>query len=178
MKRVLYYPLVMIAGVALLLGLLLGVRILLGSAVSPSVGVEVGHPIPDFRLVALDGQIKSKADFEGHPLVLNFWASWCAPCRDEMPLLQRLYETHVDEINVVGINYAEARSRVLDFVQSLGISFPILLDEDGKVNDLYQVPGYPLTLFVNQNGVLIAYHLGQLTPEMLSDYLRVLGVVP
>lgn len=177
MKRVLYYPLILFLGVALLLGLWLGIHLLLG-AVGRSAGVEVGQPIPDFKLVALDGKVKTNADYEGRPLVLNFWASWCPPCREEMPLLQRLYETRAGEIYVVGINYAETRPKVLSFVQNFEISFPILLDEDGKVNDLYQVSGYPLTLFVNQEGILVAYHLGQLTPETLANYLKVLGVAP
>ncbi|MCX8026162.1 MAG: TlpA family protein disulfide reductase, partial [Thermanaerothrix sp.] len=137
-----------------------------------------GYSVPDFRLSLLDGTVKSLVDYRDQPMILNFWASWCEPCRKEMPLLQQVHEGFGDRIFVVGINYAEPSSKVLSFVQALGITFPILLDSRGEVTERYQVAGFPTTFFVNPNRKLVAYHVGELTPTILSTYLRLLEVEP
>lgn len=163
----------------LALGMLLGGVILrLSVSLFASERIEVGYSVPDFKLSSLDGTEKSLTDFRGRPLILNFWASWCEPCREEMPLLQQVYEGSGGRIFVVGINYAESFSQVLSFTYAIGGTFPVLLDSKGEVTERYQVAGFPTTFFVNPDGKLAAYHVGALTPNMLSTYLEVLGVEP
>jgi thiol-disulfide isomerase/thioredoxin len=163
----------------LAIGMLLG-GMILSRPVSlfASDRIEVGYSVPDFKLSSLDGMATSLIDFRGRPLILNFWASWCGPCREEMPLLQQVYEGLGDRIFVVGINYAEPSSHVLSFTHTIGVTFPILLDSKGEVAKRYQIAGFPTTFFLNSEGKLVAYHVGALTPDMLSTYLRVLGVEP
>ena len=140
--------------------------------------IEVGYSVPDFKLSSLDGKATSLIDFRGHPLILNFWASWCDPCREEMPLLQQVYEDLGDRIFVVGINYAESSSQVLSFTHTIEVTFPILLDSKGEVTERYQIAGFLTTFFVSSEGKLVAYHLGELTSDALSSYLQMLGVEP
>lgn len=140
--------------------------------------IKMGYTVPDFKLSSLGDMAKSLPDFRGHPFILNFWASWGEPCCEEMPLLQQVYEDLGDRIFVVGINYAESSSKVLSFVRTTGVTFPILLDPKGEVTERYQVTGFPTTFFVNSEGKLVAYHVGVLTSDMLSTYLEVLGVKP
>lgn len=140
--------------------------------------IEVGYSVPDFKLTSLDGTTTSLIDFRERPLILNFWASWCEPCREEMPSLQQVYEGLEDRIFIVGINYAESSSHVLSFTHAIGVTFPVLLDSKGEVAESYRIVGFPTSFFVNSEGKLAADHVGVLTPDMLSTGLEVLGVKP
>lgn len=124
-------------------------------------GLAVGQRAPDFTLPTLDGQRVSLSDFRGQAVLVNFWATWCGPCRDEMPDFETVYETYRDEgFAVLAVNNAEPREKVAPFVADLGVTFTIALDEAGEVNDrLYgrAIPGYPTSFLVNGDGVIVAY---------------------
>jgi peroxiredoxin len=116
-----------------------------------------GFLAPDFQLLSLEGDELELRDFRGHVVVLNLWASWCPPCRAEMPAIQSLYERYEQEgLIVLGVNMT-AQDRVAaasTFVSEFGLTFPILLDESGLVANLYQMRALPTTFFIDRDGVI------------------------
>lgn len=165
----------------LLLGLALGALILLTSGrfgeqterlLPPTVGAEAA----DFTLPALAGGQKTLSGWQGQAVVINFWATWCPPCREEMPLLEAAAERYGDRLVIVGVNYAEDAALVQEYIASQNITFPILLDQDGLVSDRYFVRSYPMTFFVDAQGVLRAQHMGLLNAEELDRYLTTIGL--
>jgi cytochrome c biogenesis protein CcmG/thiol:disulfide interchange protein DsbE len=134
---------------------------------------QIGFFAPDFELSALDGQTVSLRDLRGRAVILNFWASWCAPCRAEMPALQAVAEDYRDAgLVVLAVNAAfQDRSEdVVAFVGQHDLTFSILLDENGRVNRLYQVRSLPTTFFIGRDGLIQEVVIGG---PMSSASLRV-----
>ena len=191
MKRSTYY---WIGG--LLLGLAVGVVILLGlpdvpvqdqdvtqsgseatQALTPEVGLAVGNLAPDFSLTDLEGSEVSLSEFRGQVVLLNFWATWCAPCRVEMPSFQTYYENYrSQEFVVVGIDFNEPEETVRQFAQELGLSFPLLLDPGGEIQDLFNIRGYPSSVFIRPDGTIGILHIGIMVESQLDTYLTQLGI--
>jgi thiol-disulfide isomerase/thioredoxin len=138
----------------------------------------VGRPSPLFELERLDGGQLALGEFRGRPVVINFWASWCAPCRTEMPDLisARRANTGLLEILAVNLTDQERRTDVTRFVAELGIPFPVLLDVRGKVRELYSLALLPTTVFVDSGGMVRTVHAGPLTPAALELGLR--SIIP
>ncbi|MCC3373473.1 redoxin domain-containing protein [Cohnella sp. REN36] len=112
-----------------------------------------GNAAPEFELLGLDGQVHDLASYKGKPLVLNFWGSFCPPCRDEMPALQAQYDKWKDQgLQLVGINLSEDRVSVGSFIRSYGVKFPILLDKNKKTERKYGLKEYPTTFFITADG--------------------------
>lgn len=143
----------------------------LNSAPAPVAGA----PAPDFTLKSLDGEMVTLSQFQGQPVLINFWASWCLPCRREMPDLVKAYEAHQPEgFVLLGVNltYQDSLPEVQAFVDEFGMTFPVLLDEDGHVTgDLYRLRGLPLSVFVNREGVIARLHIGALTTSQVEEYV-------
>jgi len=115
----------------------------------------IGKPAPNFKLQSLDGQSISLSDFRGKPVLINFWATWCGPCRIEMPYLQQIYEEwHGKGMVVLTINIGESSSQIKEFMQSQGLSLPVLLDKRGSVAQKYNILGIPTTFFLDKDGVI------------------------
>jgi peroxiredoxin len=174
---------VLVGGVLLgaAIGLVVFFGLPAGPAESPQVasGIEIGSPAPEFQLLNTDGEPVSLTSHRGSVVLLNFWATWCAPCRIEMPLLQETYETYQgQELVVLGIDFDEPAEQVAEFGTELGLSFPLLLDPGGEVQSLYRVRGYPTTVVLDRTGKISAYHIGILAESQLSDYLSQAGVAP
>lgn len=151
------------------------------AAVEPSAqdvqfGVEVGQPAPNFTLMSLDGDEVSLADYQGQPVLINFWASWCPPCRLEMPDLVEAYEAHKDEgfiILAIDLTFQDSLPDVETFVEEFGLTFPVLLDEDGAVaNRQYRLLGLPMSVFVNREGIITRLHIGAMTAEQVDDFVN------
>lgn len=137
----------------------------------------VGAPAPDFALTDVDGKEIRLSDFLGNVVVVNFWATWCEPCRLEMPSLQEAYEAlRIAGLQVLAVNFDEPVRDVCAFRDELGLSFPVLLDPGAQVQDLYRVRGYPMTFFIDRHGVVQATHIGILHQSDLVDYLKPLGI--
>jgi len=135
--------------------------------------VELGSYAPDFTLVSLDGESVTLSELRGSTVVLNFWASWCAPCRYEMPLLQATYEAYgADGLVVLAVNMGEERRRVEGFVEDMVATFPVFGDEETRVGSLYRVRGAPTTYFIDRDGVVRQRYVGQLTAGILGSILR------
>ena len=128
-------------------------------------------PAPDFSLVNLDGQEVQLSDFRGHPVIVNFWASWCQPCRAEMATFQEIFVAYKEQGFVfLAVNSQENRANAFDFAQSRALTFPILLDEDGKVSNRYRVLSLPATFFINKDGKIIDVVYGG---PISKAYLRI-----
>ena len=131
-----------------------------------------GEVAPSFSLWGLDGNQHRLADYRGKRVVLNFWATWCGPCRIEMPVLQDAYERLKNsDVVVIGINVAEEDTLARDFADKLKITFPILLDSDKTVTTQYRVVGLPTSFFIDTQGAIRAVHVGALTSADLEQYL-------
>jgi peroxiredoxin len=126
---------------------------------------------PDFTLQATDGTTVRLSDLQGQLVLLNFWASWCAPCKHELPMLEAAQD---DRLAILGIAVREPLVTVTDFAANLGLTLTLLPDQNGKVSEAYTVRGLPTTLFVDHKGVIVARHVGPLDPASLESYLNTL----
>jgi thiol-disulfide isomerase/thioredoxin len=135
--------------------------------------VELGRYAPDFTLTSLNGEAVTLSELRGKTVVLNFWASWCAPCRQEMPLLQATYEAYGgDGLEVLAVNMGEEGNRVEGFAEDMAVAFPVFADEQTSVGTLYRIRGAPTTYFVDRDGIVRQRYVGQLTTGMLGSILR------
>jgi len=119
---------------------------------------------------------RDTTQFRGQPVLINFWASWCPPCRLEMPDLVRVYEAHKAEgFVILGINltFQDALPDIQAFVQEFGMTFPVLLDEKGEVTQrLYRLQGLPLSVFVNRDGDIARIQIGAMTGAQIDEFVR------
>ncbi len=110
-------------------------------------------PLPGFNLTDLEGKTWRPADFAGRAVLLNFWATWCEPCRAEMPALQQLADRHgLEKLLVLAINFKEKPTQALRFVKSTGLTLPVLLDIDGQLAQRWGVKVFPTTLTIDSRG--------------------------
>jgi thiol-disulfide isomerase/thioredoxin len=109
-------------------------------------------------------------------VLVNFWATWCDPCRVEMPDLQRRADRWPDRLSVLGVDFDEPEADVRAFQQDLGLTFPLLLDPGAGVQEKYRIIGYPTTVFVDEGGIVRVRHTGLMSPEQLDEYLASLGL--
>jgi peroxiredoxin len=143
------------------------------AASEAALRVEIGEPVPNFRLDRPEGGTLQLSDYRGQAVVLNFWATWCGPCRAEMPELQAVADEHADSgaLVVIGIDEMESAEAVLAFADELDLSFPMALDSQGELAEVFGLIGLPGTFFIDAEGVLQARVLGQLHGELLTDGL-------
>ncbi len=122
---------------------------------------QVGFAAPDFSLETLDGETVNLSDLRGQAVLVNFWATWCPPCRAEMPAIQQLYEQYQDQgFTVLAVDLQESEAQVTAFAEQMGLTFPILIDPNGQVFSRYQVRALPSTFFVDRNGLIQEIALG------------------
>jgi cytochrome c-type biogenesis protein len=129
-------------------------------------GIEVGQQAPNFAINYDDGTSSTLAELRGQIVLVNFWATWCGPCRVEMPEFERAYNAHADDgFTILAINNGETVDVIDAFRDEMDVTFPMALDEMGDIQDLFAVPGYPTTLLLDRNGVIVARHVGPMTAE-------------
>jgi peroxiredoxin len=125
---------------------------------------------PDFTLKTLDGRTVSLGDYQGQVVLLNTWATWCPPCRAEMPDLEAYYRQHRgDGFVVLAVNSQESPDTVAAFLEEQDFTFPVLLDPDGLVIKDYAVYGLPTSVFIDRDGMLRGVWSGQLSPARLKE---------
>lgn len=125
------------------------------SSQTPPVGPRVGFQAPDFSVATLDGQNLSLSDYRGKVVMLNFWATWCIPCRTEMPSMERLYARYGgSSFEILAISGGEDESAVRPFVDDFKLNFPIALDSPMDIYNAYKVTAIPSTYLVNRDGVI------------------------
>jgi peroxiredoxin len=134
-----------------------------GAPLSSSPSPREGFFAPDFTLDTLQGEQVKLSGLRGKVIVVNFWTTWCPPCRAETPALERSYEAYKDsDVVILGVNLTDQDSlkEVESFVHEFGLTYPILLDRDGAVGLLYQLSGLPTTLFINREGIIRTVVIG------------------
>ena len=138
-------------------------------ASGPRTGaVRVGDPAPPFQTRTLAGAPVALDDFRGRVVVLNFWATWCAPCRIEMPELE-VYQAELGQrIAVLGVDLGEPTTAIEPFVRQYGLTFPILLDESGAIAAMYGVTGLPTSIILDRAGIVRERVVGPLTRDGLA----------
>ena len=141
-----------------------------GSASEPGVAT-VGEQAPDFELTTLDGDTVRLADFRGTPVVLNFWASWCNPCRAEFPLLRETKARADGEFAVVGVDTGDIRSDGRQFARDQRSNWPNGFDVDGSVARSYGVIGLPQTFFIRSDGTIAARVPAELSEDTIREQL-------
>jgi len=143
----------------------------------PAPAPVVGAPAPDFTLTNLSDDSVQLSSLKGQVVFLNFWATWCGPCRVEMPAIEQRYEALQDKgLVVLAVNFYEDRATVAPFVEQFALKFPVLLDTAGTVNELYRVRGYPTTFIIDREGIVSRLHIGTMSETQIDGYLEGLGL--
>jgi len=167
--------------VALAVGLILGGMLSLllvnktpsaGQVTAGQLATPAPQPAlaPDFTLQTLEGRKVKLSDYRGQVVLLNTWATWCPPCRAEMPILEAYYREHKEDgFVVLAVNSQESAGAVATFIQAESFTFPVLLDLEGVVMDEYRVQGLPTSFFIDREGVLREVWSGQLPPARLKE---------
>ncbi len=130
----------------------------------------------DFTLSDLEGNSVSLSDYAGTPVLVNFWATWCPPCRSELPLIQDYQDKFTDNFVVLALSGGEAAQDVRAFINANGYTFMVLLDSDFAISELYGVRGFPTSIFIDADGVIQKVHIGELTEPILVAYLNQMGI--
>ena len=136
-----------------------------------------GALAPDFTLFNLEGEQITLTELRGQPVMINLWATWCAPCRIEMPHIQDRFERYADEgLVVLAVDFDEPAGQVEAFRDELGLTFDLLLDPGAEVQELYRNRSYPSTFFVDESGVIQVQHIGVMTEGQLDEHLAAIGL--
>ena len=148
-----------------------------GAAAAQAGPVLEGMAAPDFTLTSLEGESVSLSDHAGQPVMINFWASWCPPCRDEFPVLAEARERHGDTgFEILGVTHNDLDEQSRKFVSESGAEWPMLPDGDDTVWDRYGPVGLPTSYFVDGDGVVQRVHIGPVTDEQLANHLAAIGL--
>ncbi|WP_347862058.1 redoxin domain-containing protein [Salimicrobium sp. PL1-032A] len=134
---------------------------------------EKGQEAPEFTLQTLGGEEVSLSDYRGTPVIINFWATWCPPCRAEMPDMEEMYQEE-EELEILAVNMTETestRNEVGQFVGEFGLSFLVLLDENSDVSGMYEVGPVPTSVFVDREGHVQSVILGAMNKDLMEQKL-------
>lgn len=137
------------------------------------VGLNEGDIAPDFQLQTLDGEPAKLSDYRGHNVMVNFWATWCPPCRAEMPDMERFHQD--TDIVILAVNITETESNIQDvedFVDEFNLTFPILLDEQIEVADLYRIQPIPSTFMIDSSGIIQFHAFGPMNYDLMVQQLE------
>ncbi|UQZ33432.1 cytochrome C biogenesis protein [Paenibacillus sp. PK3_47] len=138
-------------------------------------GIQKGQQAPDFALTDLQGNQVQLSDFEGKRVLVNFWATWCPPCKVEMPHMQNIYNDYqTKDVVILGVNMTlteENPDAVDEFVNEQQLTFPIVMDKDGDVMQTYEIMAYPTTYLLDANGVIREKFQGAISYEIMEKYL-------
>ena len=145
------------------------------AASSLAAGGMEGQPAPDFALKSSTGENMRLSEYRGDVVMINFWATWCGPCRQEMPLLDELYSRYQRVgFNLLGVNIDDDSGRAMDMIEDLGVNFPVLFDARKEVSELYDVSAMPVTVIVDREGTVRYVHHGYKPgyEDMYLDQIR------
>ncbi|WP_256757976.1 redoxin domain-containing protein [Cohnella sp. WQ 127256] len=127
--------------------------------------IRIGAAPPDFTATNTVGQSVTLRGYEDQVVFLNFWASWCHPCVEEMPLIEEMYQSNEIDFELVSVNVGESRGTVNEFLKAHDISFPVIIDVTGTISEAYQLVGLPATFIIDHSGKLRQIKLGELTDK-------------
>ncbi len=144
------------------------------SELGPPVGLTEGKRAPDFQITALDGERIQLADLRGKVVLLNFWGTWCGPCRREMPEFQKVYDEWAERgLEILAIAYNDSEAAMANFRDEFGLRFPLALDASGEINDAYAVQTRPSSYLLDAESLILARHFGVMSQAQLDDLLAV-----
>lgn len=157
-------------------GLVIGLLIVVGVRLwLVTLGPASSGEAPDFTLNTFDGDVIRLSDLRGQVVVINIWASWCIPCRDEAPVLERLWREYRDRgVVFLGVDYADTEREALNFIAEFGLTYPNGPDLGTRIYTQYRARGVPETYFVDANGILRPPHIGPITEAQLRERLEAL----
>ena len=139
---------------------------------SAPLGVRIGQPAPDFVLTDLDGNGLQLSDLQGRPVIVNFWASWCGPCVEEFPVLQKALTRHQsDDLTVVGIVFRDNSEAVRDFMARMGAGWATAMDPGELTAQSFGILAPPESIFIDRDGIVRGRQIGQLTADDLERQL-------
>lgn len=148
--------------------LLIGFFVLTG----PALAKSASGPAPDFTLKSKSGKNLRLSEYRGQVVMINFWASWCGPCRQEMPLLEDMYKRYAKlGFTILGVNVDNDPGKANNYLNDVKVSFPILYDTSSSVSKLYNVSAMPTTVLVDKNGNMRFLHMGY-KPGYEKDYVK------
>src|SRR5690606_9773304 len=137
------------------------------------IGVEIGNRAPDFEIETLEGKNVSLSDFRGKPVMLNFWATWCPPCRQEMPDMEEFHKEN--DVVVIAVNLLDTemnQDAVKKFVDEFGLTFDVGLDGDGEVSVQYRINPIPTTFMIDSNGIIQHKSYGAMNYDAMVENLQ------
>ncbi len=142
----------------------------IASELGPAVGLAEGNRAPDFTITDVDGQEMTLSDLRDQVVLLNFWGTWCGPCRREMPEFQKAYEEWGESgFVILAIAYNDTEAAIRDFRDEFGLSFPLALDASGEINDSYAVQTRPSSYIIGRDGLIWTKHFGIMTEPQLRE---------
>ena len=131
------------------------------------------HAAPDLALLQIDGTLRTLRDLRGQVVLINFWATWCPPCRAEMPAIQQAYAEYRERgFVVLAVNQREDATAITPFLEQHGLTFPILIDRDGQASATYQASALPSSFFVDRRGVIRAVYHGPIPPRVINGIVE------
>lgn len=143
------------------------------SSATAGAGIPIGSPAPDFELRTVDGQVYKLSDLKGQSVMLNFFATWCPPCRAEMELLEETYQQHKEQgFLILAINLNESDVAVSSFQQKLGLTFPIVIDKGDQVSRRYDIVPLPTSYFVDKDGIVRGKWTGEIRQPQMLEMLK------
>jgi peroxiredoxin len=135
-------------------------------------GPNEGDQAIDFKLDTLSGEPITLSELKGKKVIVNFWATWCPPCKEEMPVMQEFHAKYGKDVELLAINI-DPQYNVKEYQKSLGLTFPILLDTDDKINNAYDILTVPTTFIINEQGIITHKQIGAITNiESLKSLLK------
>ncbi len=127
---------------------------------------------PDFTFALLDGKKVSLSDYRGKPVVLNFWASWCPPCREETPVMVKISDKYEEQVQFLGVVQSDTAESASKFAEEFKMNYPSGLDSTGEISNAYKIAGIPTSFFINGDGTVQASYIGPIEEEILIDYIE------
>ena len=135
------------------------------------IGIAVGDLAPDFSGTTLDGETVRLSEFRGQVVLINDFASWCGPCLAETPHLVDVYNANADEVVFIGLNLQEAEQAVVTYRDDFAVTYPLVLDPEGRLTEIYKPIGLPTSWFIDPDGVVRYVHAGPMTADMIQRAL-------
>ncbi|WP_102344942.1 TlpA family protein disulfide reductase [Bacillus sp. Marseille-P3661] len=141
---------------------------------SDTIGLERGQIAPDFELKTLEGETVRLSDYRGTRVFVNFWATWCPPCRAEMPDMEKVYK-EMDNVEILAVNLTDSEQNeevVEEFVADFGLTFPILMDRNSEVASMYRVQAYPTSYMIDSNGRIQFIAIGAMNHDLMVQEIE------
>lgn len=135
--------------------------------------VKVGSAAPDFELVDLNGEKHRLKDYEGQGVLLNFWGTWCGPCEREFPAMTRQYEAMKhDGVQILAVNFAQSDFEVTNYVENMGMTFPVAIDKTKSVFTAYNIDPLPTSIFIDPQGNVERIVTGEMSEAQIASYMK------